>query len=105
MRAYVVISLDSGRVHTDDHDRLVADLVGRVITGLRDLIDPRGDLPHATPEPLVLETGEGRIDIAADTDPVGLGVPARRPLSSPGRLRWTSAHIACWDAHRISADA
>src|SRR5260370_14777675 len=64
-------------------------------------------MPHATPEPLVLETHEGGIDIAPDADAMGLDVPARRPLCAPcSRLRRGSPiHVARWDTHKISPSA
>ena len=80
--AHIMIGLDRFPIGSHHQDRLVADVVNRVIVDIRNLIDARGDLPHLAPELLVLELLECRIDIAPDADAVRLRVPTGRPLRS-----------------------
>ena len=50
-----MIRLDGSNIDSHKHDRLIADIVRGVIADVRNFIEPRGELPDATPQLLVLK--------------------------------------------------
>ena len=65
VQAAVVVRLDRPVVQAADQQRLVGDVVDRVVAGLGDVDLHATELPGARPEVLVLELGERRRRVAA----------------------------------------
>ncbi len=76
-----MVGLDRVGIDTDDQHRLVADVVGGVVAGLGNFVEPRRHLPDAAPELLILEPREGRIRVATAADAVREHLPAVRPFA------------------------
>jgi len=85
VRTHVVVRLDGVLIDSNKERRLIADCVYSVVVDFRNLVHTYRDLPHFSPELLVFELLERRVDIAAHADPVGQCVPAGRPIGAPFR--------------------
>ena len=81
MRADVVVGLDRVGIDTDDQHRLIADVVGGVIAGLGNFVEPGCSLPDPAPELLILQLRERRIRVATAADAVREHLPAVGPVA------------------------
>src|SRR5690349_1645853 len=67
MRADIVEGADPAVLVAQDDDRLIGDLVGDILAGVRDLLLAAGHLPDPRPEVFRLQLGE----LAADVSVLG----------------------------------